>query len=169
MSKPRLSASLVIALIVLVATGWWAAKNFWLIAPLKSPIHVVAPGSDASATAFMLYVLKDDGHDGFSGVRTVDDVQIKGPVPISTPPPPYTQQAKKDKVQGAIVAAVDVDASGNVASVKLTTVSLSRDLVEGLDESVIETLRTWKFKPAMKKAKPVSLKLAVQVNFSLSG
>ena len=48
-------------------------------------------------------------------------------MPISIPAPPYTPQAKKDKVQRAIVAALDVDASGNVAGVKLTAVSLSCD------------------------------------------
>jgi TonB family protein len=115
----------------------------------------------------MLCLVKDDGRAGF-GVRTVDGVQIKGPVPIFTPPPPYTWEAKKDKVQGAIVAAVDVDVSGNVAGVKLTAVSLSKSVSEGLDESVIATVRTWKFEPAMKKGKPVPVTLAVQVNFSLS-
>jgi hypothetical protein len=63
MSKPRLIASLVIALTVLVATGWWAATTFWLVAPLGSPTHMVgyayAPGSDGPFTAFMLYLVKD--------------------------------------------------------------------------------------------------------------
>jgi TonB family protein len=171
MSKRRLIASLVIALAVLVATGWWAVKTFCLIAPLGPPTHVVGyayfPGSDVPSTGFMLYIVNDDGHAGFGGVRTVD-VQIKGPVPISVPPPPYTPQARKDKVQGAIVAAVDVDASGNVAGIKLTAVSLSKSVGEGLDESVINTVRTWKFKPAMKKGKPVPVKVHLQVNFRLS-
>jgi TonB family protein len=39
---------------------------------------------------------------------------------------------------------------------------------EGLDESVINTVRTWKFKPAMKKGKPVPVKVHLQVNFRLS-
>ena len=56
--------------------------------------------------------------------------RLKGPLPISTPLPPYTPQARNDKVQGAVVAAVDVDASGNVAGIKLTAVSLSRNLAK---------------------------------------
>jgi TonB family protein len=175
MSKRRLIASLVIALAVLVATGWWAVKTFWLIAPAGLPTEVMVgygsfsgPGSDVPSASFMLYIVNDDGHAGFGGVRTVGGVQIKGPVPISVPPPPYTPQAKKDKVEGAIVAAVDVDASGNVAGVKLTAVSLSKSVSEGLDESVINTVRTWKFKPAMNKDKPVPVKVHLQVNFRLS-
>jgi TonB family protein len=83
------------------------------------------------------------------------------------PAPSYTPQAKKDKVQGAVVAAVAVDASGNVAGVKLTAVSLSRNLSDGLDENVMQTLRTWKFKPAMKKGKPVPVMVTVETTFRL--
>ena len=53
-----------------------------------------------------------------------------------------------------------VDASGNVAGVKLVS-----SVGEGLDESAIETVRTWKFEPATKKGKPVPVKVTVQVNF----
>jgi TonB family protein len=174
MSKPRLVTSLVIALAVVAGTGWWGIRRFYLQAPTASlPTGVgevygfaSAPGAEGSS-AFMLYMVKDDGRAGF-GVRTVDGAQIKGPVPISMPAPPYTPQAKKDKVQGAIVAAVDVDASGNVAGVKLTAVSLSRDLTDGLDESVLQALPTWKFKPAMKKGEPVPVKVTVHVVFNLS-
>jgi protein TonB len=38
---------------------------------------------------------------------------------------------------------------------------------KGLDENAIETLRTWKFKPAMKKGKPVPVKVVVEVSFRL--
>jgi TonB family protein len=174
MSKPRLMVSLAIAFAVLVAAGWWSVKTFRLMASAGLPVERMvgfgyssgSVGSDGAST-FMLYRGDDDGHAGF-WVRSVGGVQIKGPVPISMPAPPYTPQAKKDKVQGAIVAAVDVDASGNVAGVNLTAVSLSRDLREGLDQSVIDTVRTWKFKPAMKEGKPVPAKISVQVTFNLS-
>jgi hypothetical protein len=59
-------------------------------------------------------------------------------------------------------------ACGNAADVKLGTVSLSWNLRDGLDESVLQSLRTWKFKPAPKKGKPVPAKVLVQVNFRLS-
>jgi TonB family protein len=172
MSKPRLIASLVIALAVLAAAGWWAVRKFYLTAPTGLPPQAMvgygsasAPGSEG-VSALMFCLVIDDGHSG-SAVRTAD-VQVKGPVPISMPAPPYTPQAKEDKVEGAVVAAVDVDAGGNVAGVNLTAVSLSRNLTDGLDESVIQTLRTWKFKPAMKKGKPVPEKVRVQVDFRLS-
>jgi len=173
MSRPRLVGSLAIVVAVIVGAGWWAVETFWLIAPGEPAAMRTegywsggAPGSGIP-TAFMLYIVKDDGHHGTGGVRTVDE-RVKGPVPVSMPPPPYTDQAKKDKVQGAIVAAVDVDARGNVAGVKLTAVSLTHNLVDGLDQGVIDTVRTWKFKPATKKGKPVPATVSVQVNFNLS-
>jgi len=157
MSKPKLIASLVIALAVLVTAGWWAVKTFWLIAPGGTPTHMVgyasasAPGSDVPST-LMFYKVEGD---------------VKAPVPIYKPEPPYTPQARKDKVEGAIVAAVEVDASGNVVGVKLAGVSLSKSVSEGLDESVMQTLRTWKFKPAMKKGKPVPVMVTVETSFRL--
>jgi TonB family protein len=180
MSKPRLAASLVIALAVLVATGWWAVKTFWLTAPAGLPTEVLpaywsvsAPGSDVPFT-FMGYFVESDQdtgqtRSGYAGPRLFKvGGDVKGPVPISMPAPPYTPQARKDKVQGAVIAAVEVDASGNVAGVKLTAVSLSRNLSDGLDNSVIDTVRTWKFKPAIKQGKPVPVRVTVQVNFRLS-
>jgi TonB family protein len=174
MSKPRLVGSLAIALAVLVAAGWGAVKTFRLVAPAQLPAQQMVgymysspPGSDVPSI-FMFYMVKEDDRVAFSGPRPIGGVHVEGPVPISMRRPPYTPQAKKDRVQGAIVAAVDVDASGNVTGVKLNTVSLSRDLRDGLDEGVIATLGTWKFKPAMKKGKPVPAKITVQVNFSLS-
>jgi TonB family protein len=156
MSKPRIIASLVIALAVLVATGWWAVKTFWLTAPMGAPTHVVvygtgAPGSNFPAT-LTFYKVEGD---------------VSAPAPIFKPEPPYTPQAKKDKVQGTVLAAVAVDANGDVAGVKLTAVSLSRNLTDGLDESAMQTLRTWKFKPAMRKGKPVPVRVMVEVSFKM--
>jgi TonB family protein len=158
MSKPRLIASLAIALVVLVATGWWAVKIFWLSAPAGLPTeHMTAyasagpPGSDFPST-LMFYKVEGD---------------VTAPVPIYKPEPPYTPQARKDKVQGTVVLMVAVDASGNVTGVKLTGASLSRSVGEGLEESAMQTVRTWKFKPAMKKGKPVPVMVFVDVSFKL--
>jgi len=179
MSKPRLIASLVIALGVLLGTGWWAVRTFWLTAPAGLPTEAMvgygsfsAPGSDVPST-FMGYFVESDQdtgqtRSGYAGPRLFKvGGDVKAPVAIYKPEPPYTPQARKDKVQGAVVAAVDVDARGNVVGVKLTAVSLSKDMGEGLDESVMQTLCTWKFKPAMKRGKPVPVQVIVEVSFRL--
>jgi len=158
MSKPRLIASLVIALAVVVGTGWWGVKTFWLKAPSGLPTEFMvgyasagAPGSNVPST-FTYYKVGDG---------------VTAPQPIYKPEPPYTPQAKRDKVEGAVVTSVGVDARGAVSDVKLTAVSLSKNLRDGLDESVLKTLRTWKFKPAVKDGKPVPVKVTVEVSFKL--
>jgi len=147
MSKPRLIASLAIALAIFVAAGWWAVRTFYLRAPARNPPPV------SYATAMK--------HD-IGKVYTVGgDVNV--PVPIYRPDPPYTPLARKDKVQGTVVTEVIVDDSGNVVGVKLVR-SVGN---EGLDESAMQTLRTWKFEPAMKKGKPVPVRVVVEVSFKM--
>src|SRR5208337_3881291 len=181
MSKPRLIASLVIALGVLVVTGWWAVKTFWLTAPAGLPTEVMVggvsagpPGTDVPS-AFMFYSVESDQdtgqtHSGYAGPRLAYykvGGDVTAPVPIYKPEPPYTPQARKDKVQGTVVLTAAVDASGNVVGVKLDAVSLSRSVGAGLEESAMQTLCTWKFKPAMKKGKPVPVMVRVEVSFRL--
>ena len=145
MSKPRLIASLVIALVVVVAAGWWAVKTFWLRAPGTPPSVNSAPT--------MKYDLGE--------VYAVGG-DVTKPVPIYKPEPPYTKEARAAKLEGTDVFWIVVDASGNVADVNLV-----RSVGKGLDESAMRTVRTWKFMPATKKGKPVPVKVVVETSFRL--
>jgi TonB family protein len=146
MSKPRLIASLVIALAVVVGTGWWGIKTFWLIAPAGAPLSF----NSVAATNYAIGKLYTVGGD------------VSAPVPIYKPEPAYTHQARVDKLQGTDVFMVVIDASGKVAGVELV-----RGGGGGLDESATETLRTWKFQPAMRKGKPVPVRVMVEVSFRI--
>ena len=152
MSKPRLIASLVIAMAVLVGTGWWAVKTFWLTAPLPTETVVTygsfsQPGSNAPPKTLAVYTVGGD---------------VKAPVPIYKPEPAYAHEARAAKLEGTDVFWIIVDASGAVADVELV-----QSLGKGLDESAMQTLRTWRFLPAMKKGKPVPVRLIVEVSFRL--
>ena len=46
-------------------------------------------------------------------------------------------------------------------------VRVSRALGMGLDQKAIEAVRQWKFEPARKDGKPVSVMVNVEVNFRL--
>jgi len=146
MSKPRLVASLVIALAVVVGAGWWGVKNFWLSAPA---------GNRLTAN-----IVATPRHD-LGKVYTVGD-GVTAPIPIYKPEPPYTDEARAAKLEGTDVSSVVIDDSGNVADVQVV-----RRLGNGLDESAAQTLRTWKFKPALKDAKPVPVRVVVEVSFRL--
>jgi TonB family protein len=88
---------------------------------------------------------------------------VSAPVPRYAPNPPFTAQARKAKLSGAVVVQVLIDAEGKVVDAK----EVSQRLGEGLDETALDTVRTWKFQPAMRKGVPVAARMVVQVSFKM--
>ncbi len=88
--------------------------------------------------------------------------EVTAPVPVYKPEPPYSEEARRAKYQGTVVLRIVVDASGQV-----TDVYVIRPLGMGLDEKAIEAVRTWKFKPALRKGVPVPVRVVVEVSFRL--
>jgi TonB family protein len=84
------------------------------------------------------------------------------PRAIYAPNPPYSDKGRKAKVQGTMLLAVTVTASGDVADVKVVN-----SLGSGLDESAIATVRTWKFKPGTEDGTPVKCEINIEVSFRL--
>jgi periplasmic protein TonB len=87
---------------------------------------------------------------------------VSYPVPVFKPEPPYTEEARKAKFQGVVDLMIVVDPDGNVAFARVL-----RPLGMGLDESALETVRTWRFKPALRNGSPVPVRVMVQVSFRL--
>jgi TonB family protein len=87
---------------------------------------------------------------------------ISAPVPIFQPEPGYSEEARKAKYQGTVVLWIVVDAKGNV-----TDARVAKPLGLGLDEKAVETVRTWRFKPAMRNGTPVPVRVIVEVSFRL--
>jgi TonB family protein len=87
---------------------------------------------------------------------------VTAPVPISKPEPPYTKEAKAAKIQGTVVLWVIVGADGVVKDAGIT-----KALDPGLDQNAVNTIKTWKFKPAMKDGQPVPVRVTVEVSFKL--
>jgi len=87
---------------------------------------------------------------------------VSAPKPIFKPEPPYTDKARKDKVQGTVQLLLVVDAEGKVSDAKVV-----KALDPGLDASALRTVRTWQFQPATRDGKPVPVKVTVEVDFRL--
>jgi periplasmic protein TonB len=87
---------------------------------------------------------------------------VSAPIPIYKPEPPYSEQARKAKYQGTCVLWIVVDAQGNV-----TDAQVVKPLGMGLDENALNTVKTWKFKPAMRNGAPVPVRVMVEVQFRL--
>jgi len=87
---------------------------------------------------------------------------VTPPVPTYKPDPAYTEEARKAKIEGTVTLAVTIDAQGDVTNCQVTN-----GLDKGLDEQAIKTVRTWKFKPALRDGIPVAVRVTARVNFKL--
>jgi TonB family protein len=113
------------------------------------------------------------GGIGFDPNAKVSDSPIKSqtnvPRTVDTKPvilvnahPRYTDEARREKIQGVVTLRILVDETGSP-----TRITIVRGLPGGLNESAIDAARKIKFKPAMKDGKPVSFWMVVEMNFSV--
>jgi periplasmic protein TonB len=86
----------------------------------------------------------------------------QGPVLLNNPQPRYTEEARKNKIQGVVLVRVLIGSDGQVKRVTVT-----RGLPDGLDEQAIQAAYQLRFKPAMKSGQPVSFWKPVQIEFNL--
>jgi TonB family protein len=94
-----------------------------------------------------------------NAVATVVDQK---PVPLNSPQPRYTEEARKNKIQGVVIARVLVGADGAVKQARIV-----RGLPDGLDEQAIQAAYQLRFRPAMKSGQPIAFWVPVQIEFNL--
>jgi TonB family protein len=87
---------------------------------------------------------------------------VTPPVPIYKPEPQYSKQARKNRIQGAVVLKFVIDPTGHPRDIKVL-----RGLGYGLDEKAIECAAQWEFRPGMKDGQPVPVTATIAVNFSI--
>ncbi|HXF38410.1 MAG TPA: energy transducer TonB [Blastocatellia bacterium] len=115
------------------------------------------------------------GHDGgigdggfrIGGPRVTDSQTSTAvdsrPVLLNEPRPFYTEEARKNKVQGVVKVRILVDESGAVRQVIVT-----RALPDGLSEQAIRAANQMRFRPAMKNGQPVAYWISnVEIEFNL--
>ena len=79
------------------------------------------------------------------------------------PPPPYPKEARRLKQEGTILLTAEVDDQGLVTSIVLKKSSGS----SLLDDSALQTVKTWRFKPARLAGIAVSSSVDIPVRFKL--
>ena len=99
------------------------------------------------------------GGGGRDGVATKVDTM---PRALNRPRPDYTEEARKNKVQGVVRARVLVGLDGSVKSV-----SLISHLPDGLDEEAITAIHKMRFSPALKSGQAVNYYVTLEVEFNL--
>ena len=89
---------------------------------------------------------------------------VKPPRAIFTPDPEYSSQANHARLQGTLLLRVIVGPEGRARDIRV-----QRGLGMGLDEKAIEAVQRWKFEPATKDGKPVTVQINIEMNFRLYG
>jgi len=88
------------------------------------------------------------------------DKDYVAPVAIYNPEPAITEKASAAKLEGSVQLLAMIAADGTVSDVKAAP-----GIDQGLTESVVKAVRTWKFRPAMKAGEPVAANLPVVYSF----
>lgn len=88
---------------------------------------------------------------------------IGDPVCIYCPNPPFTEEARKARLQGSVILQLVIRPDGTPSEVQVL-----HGLGLGLDENALRTVRTWRFKPVIGPGgKPVAVEFSVEVVFRL--
>jgi len=78
--------------------------------------------------------------------------------------PIYTAEAMRAKVQGVVTLRAVVLPDGSVGRVEVLR---SLDAVFGLDQEAIKAARQWRFAPGMRQGEPVSVRVVLELSFTL--
>jgi TonB family protein len=87
---------------------------------------------------------------------------MKHAVPVKTPEPMYPQSASQNKLTGDTTVAMTVLTDGSVSDIRLIG-----SATHSMDDASLQTLKGWKFKPAMCGSEPVVSDIEVVVSFRL--
>jgi protein TonB len=124
------------------------------------PIHI-APAAQPSAPVKAAFAPATPKvlHTKASDVPCTEDL-VKA-VPLSRPSPKYTPEAENAGVEGKVRIELRVNDTGDVEDAKVL-----QGLGHGLDDSAIQTVKRWRFRPATLCGKPVAATFVVTVVFS---
>jgi TonB family protein len=107
-------------------------------------------------------VLIKDPETGVSRiVREGNNTVFRFPTCEKCPDPPYTEAARKKGLQGQLLFLATISAQGIVEQLVLV-----KGFDKGLSDSAAETIRNWRFKPAIGvDGRPFPARVPIQVKF----
>ena len=84
------------------------------------------------------------------------------PVLVRKVEPEYTAAARSKKIEGVISLYAEINEDGLAVNIKVV-----RSLEPELDVKAIRALQQWRFKPAKKEGKPVTVAANIDIDFRL--
>lgn len=104
-----------------------------------------------------------DGGGTDGGIDAMDKfAKTTAPVVFFKPEPEYSDEARKAKVQGAVLLRIEIDEHGLPRNI-----SVRQGLGLGLDEKAMQAVSRWRFHPATRNSRPVATSALVEVYFRL--
>ncbi len=87
---------------------------------------------------------------------------VKAPVIVTRVEPVYPEAARRARIQGIVIIEAIIDRQGNVTEVRML-----KTLPFGLDQSAMNAVKQWKFKPGTLNGQPVPVYYNLTVNFRI--
>jgi len=103
----------------------------------------------------------DPGVGGGDGIYTPGN-GVKSPQILSKTKPKYTEEARRDKIQGVVVLSAVFRRDGTISDIKVV-----RGLGYGLDEEAVKAAALIKFVPGQKDGQSVNVRARLEFTFSL--
>ena len=106
----------------------------------------------------------DDGSEAGAGSPAGNYANlVSQPACLRCPEPPYTDEARKAKLQGNVTLRVLIGVDGRAARIQLV-----KGLGLGLDDQALQAVRTWNFVPARDaRRQPVPTWVTIETRFQL--
>ena len=101
---------------------------------------------------------------GANGVYKIGG-DVSAPVLVSAVEPKMSEEVRHAHFKGQVLVKINVDKNGNPTHIHVIRRIGANGIGMGLDESAVEAVRQYKFKPAMKNGKPVMVEMNIEVNF----
>jgi protein TonB len=89
---------------------------------------------------------------------------VSAPIPLRRPPPAYTVDAMRARLQGVVVLNCVVQPDGKCSDIR---VMQSLDSVFGLDDQAIASAREWRFRPGQRLGSPVPVRVTLEIAFNI--
>lgn len=117
----------------------------------------------SSAQLFVALILASIGVSavGAERIYTARD-GVTAPVVIQQVNPQYTSAAKDSKIQGKVSLKLVVGSDGIARDIAVV-----QGIDPGLDQNAVQAIKSWRFRPALHNARPVSMSARIDVNFRL--
>ncbi len=87
---------------------------------------------------------------------------VLAPKVIKKSEPQYTKRARHDKIQGNVLIDLIIGANGRPKNIRI-----QKSLAPDLDKQGARSVSSWRFDPATRSGKPVSVQAKVEVHFRL--